>query len=405
MKMFIWILTILFSLSLSLFSQTFPPSIEKWSDPVRVDSFSNPYEYESEATLTNDARTIYYFKNDAIYTSNKSDSVWSSPVRLNGYINNGEPIRNTSLSRDGKRLYFCRWGGYGNWDLWYSDYIDSLKDWGPSQNMGPEINSPNGEYFAYEYSKDTLYIINNVWAMEGLCIYVKDSTNKWKIVDSSNYYNPFGIGHIRGLSITQDKRKAYLSQYVFSVFDTVQSDLFVTYWDTLLHHWGNTYELNINSHGFVISGWTEGIGGWDQYPWISPDGKTLYFTSNRDVAREDSTANPDIYISHLLIDENGNPVGIKDQPKPEIGGFNLYQNYPNPFNPATTIRYEIPHKSKISLKIFDLLGREIMTVIDEVKEKGKYEEKINVARISSGVYFYRLKADNYIVSKKMIFMK
>ena len=58
-----------------IFSQPFPPSIEKWSDPVRVDSFSNPYEYESEATLTNDAKTIYYFKNDAIYTSNKSDSV------------------------------------------------------------------------------------------------------------------------------------------------------------------------------------------------------------------------------------------------------------------------------------------------------------------------------------------
>ena len=221
--------------------------------------------------------------------------------------------------------------------------------------------------------------------MEGLCIYVKDSTNIWRIVDSSNYYNPFGIGHIRGLSITQDKRKAYLSEYINSDLDTIQSDLFVTYWDTLLHHWGNTYELNINSHGFVPVGAYGAIGGWDEYPWISPDGKTLYFTSNRDVAREDSTANPDIYISHLLIDENRNPVGIKDQEEHEISGFNLYQNYPNPFNPVTTIKYEIPKKSKVTLKLFDLLGRELMTVIDGVKEKGKYEEKINVTHISSGV--------------------
>jgi hypothetical protein len=144
MKMFIRICLTLVTYSSFLFSQHWPPSIEKWSTPIRVDSFSNPYEYESEASLTNDAKTIYYFKNDAIYTSNKLDSVWSSPVRLNGYINNGSPIRNTSLSRDGKRLYFCRWGGYGNWDLWYSNYSDSLHDWGPSQKMGPEINSPNG---------------------------------------------------------------------------------------------------------------------------------------------------------------------------------------------------------------------------------------------------------------------
>ena len=403
--MFIGIFLILVSFSSFLFSQHFPPSIEKWSKPVRVDSFSKPYEYESEASLTNDAKTIYYFKNDAIYTSQKTDSIWSSPLRLNGNINNGDPIRNTSLSKDGKRLYFCRWGGYGNWDLWYSDYNDTLHDWGPSQNMGPEINSSNGEYFAYEYNKDTMYIINNVWAPEGLCIYVKDSTKIWRIVDSSNYNNPFGIGRIRGLSITQDKRKAYLSEYIISDFDTIQSDLFVTYWDTLLHHWGNTYELNINSHGFVISGWYGAIGGWDQYPWISPDGKTLYFTSNRDVAREDSTANPDIYVSHLLIDENGNPVDVKEHEESVIDGFNLYQNYPNPFNPVTTIKYEIPKRSKVTLKLYNLLGREITTLTDGVKERGSYEEKINVTRISSGVYFYQLKSGTYSSTKKMLLLK
>ena len=67
---------------------------------------------------------------------------WKEPVKLNLNINpGGTATRNCSISQDGKRLYFSGWGGYGGWDLWYSDWNDTTNDWSPAINMGPEINS------------------------------------------------------------------------------------------------------------------------------------------------------------------------------------------------------------------------------------------------------------------------
>lgn len=85
----------------------------------------------------------------------------------------------------------------------------------------------------------------------------------------------------------------------------------------------------------------------------------------------------------------------------------LFQNYPNPFNPSTTIEYNVSSKTKVELVIYDLLGREITKLIDEVKEAGKYLIKYDLTKynLSSGVYFYRLKTDNKIITKKMIYKK
>ena len=85
--------------------------------------------------------------------------------------------------------------------------------------------------------------------------------------------------------------------------------------------------------------------------------------------------------------------------------FSLQQNYPNPFNPSTTIKYSIPEKSYVTLKIYDILGAEIKTLINEGKRAGIYELNWNAINLPSGVYFYQLKAGSYIGTKKMILMK
>jgi len=85
--------------------------------------------------------------------------------------------------------------------------------------------------------------------------------------------------------------------------------------------------------------------------------------------------------------------------------FILSQNYPNPFNPTTTITYEIPEESFVSLKIFDLLGREINTLVSEVKQSGKYEAKFNGENLTSGVYIYKLIAAGNEMSRKMLLIK
>ena len=85
--------------------------------------------------------------------------------------------------------------------------------------------------------------------------------------------------------------------------------------------------------------------------------------------------------------------------------FSLSQNYPNPFNPSTKINYDLPYDSKVSIKIFDMSGREAATVVNEFKTAGYYTANLNASSLSSGVYFYTINADNFSSTKKMILVK
>jgi hypothetical protein len=84
---------------------------------------------------------------------------------------------------------------------------------------------------------------------------------------------------------------------------------------------------------------------------------------------------------------------------------NLHQNYPNPFNPTTTISWQSPVGSHQSLKVFDMLGNEVATLIDEYREAGKYEVKFNAEGLSSGIYFYKLQSGYFVETKKMILLR
>lgn len=87
------------------------------------------------------------------------------------------------------------------------------------------------------------------------------------------------------------------------------------------------------------------------------------------------------------------------------GNFTLSQNYPNPFNPTTTISYQLPVTSNVKLKVYDILGREVATLVNEEKPAGSYEVEFNGSGLSSGIYFYQLKAGNFIQTKKFVLMK
>jgi len=85
--------------------------------------------------------------------------------------------------------------------------------------------------------------------------------------------------------------------------------------------------------------------------------------------------------------------------------FKLEQNYPNPFNPTTTISYQIPERSYVTIKVYDILGREIKTLVNENKEAGYYETEFDGKELVSGIYIYRLMAKNYNENKKMLLIK
>jgi hypothetical protein len=85
--------------------------------------------------------------------------------------------------------------------------------------------------------------------------------------------------------------------------------------------------------------------------------------------------------------------------------YTLNQNYPNPFNPSTTISYEIPTASKVMIKIYNTLGDEIATLVNENKEAGRYSVVFNASSYVSGVYLYKIQAGNFVQTKKMILLK
>ena len=113
-------------------------------------------------------------------------------------------------------------------------------------------------------------------------------------------------------------------------------------------------------------------------------------------------------IKHWLPDgEVSPPVSVEDD-EIEDGiptDFNLSQNYPNPFNPSTTINYQIPELSFVTLKVFDVLGREIITLVNEEKPIGTHAIEFNATSLPSGIYFYQLLTPNFTETKKMILLR
>jgi enterochelin esterase family protein len=100
-----------------------------------------------------------------------------------------------------------------------------------------------------------------------------------------------------------------------------------------------------------------------------------------------------------------NPSGLLPNNSMIISEFNLFQNYPNPFNPSTTISWYLPESDLVTLKIYDVLGNEITTLLNEQQEAGLHKINFNASRLSSGMYFYFLQSGNQIFTNKMILIK
>ena len=140
------------------------------------------------------------------------------------------------------------------------------------------------------------------------------------------------------------------------------------------------------------------------FPTLVGDGRSGAIITWQDyrVAYPDSV---DIYAQQVNTNGNiGVVTGIAEVPL-VISDFTLQQNYPNPFNPSTSIQYAISSRQFVSLKVYDVLGNELATLVNEFRPAGKYETQFNSAGLPSGVYFYQLKAGEYIQTKKMILLK
>jgi len=123
-----------------------------------------------------------------------------------------------------------------------------------------------------------------------------------------------------------------------------------------------------------------------------------------------ATANDEMYIDDYLVEARGPITGIDGNGLQTPQEFVLLQNYPNPFNPTTTISYTLKENARVNLKIYNTLGQVVKTLVNDQQQAGArtvHWDGTNEfgARVASGVYIYRIEANNFVQSKKMVMMK
>jgi hypothetical protein len=177
-------------------------------------------------------------------------------------------------------------------------------------------------------------------------------------------------------------------------------------------NWATATE--VNNYGFeiersVVSVQRSVISGhlseWEKIGFVQGNGNS---NSPKEYSFADNSATSGKYAYRLKQLDNDGTYKYSNEIEVDLGipaEFSLQQNYPNPFNPETVINYQLPINGKVTLKVFDMLGREVVTLVDEVKEAGTYNVSFNGKAFTSGAYVYRLQSGNYVKTIKMVLMK
>jgi len=401
----------------------------KWTNPEIV-SFSNNRLCD-EPFFSSDGRRIYFWTTingaDNICYSDKIDTLWGGPINLGSPPNlpagqyhpcvvadssiyfassdgkicrsqylNGQyqnriifpyPVNYADIGSNWEDpyvspdegymiLHSTRRGGFGGQDI-YISYKKADGFWTNPKNLGEKINTsgndvdaditPDGKYMTYSKNGDLYWVSSS-------------------FVDSLKHTNFLPYVNRTILNQTAIKDSIFSYQIPDSTFIDDDGNNTLRYTATLSN--GNPLPawLSLNFVTGIFSG--------------RPDTAALYTI---EVTATDTAGASASCIFKITV--TNPPTGIGEEKDQLTKGFVLNQNFPNPFNPTTVISYQFSVNSDVKLSVFDILGREVATLVNEKKPAGSYAVQWNAVNMPSGIYFYKLQAGKYTEVKKLVLLK
>jgi hypothetical protein len=404
--------------------------ISQWNDESSTwensEHFINTYD-----SLLNERESIYQIwdnsNNEWINLERYSSEFdeygnWISYLRENWNVNKWENYFLYSTSYNSQNLIIedllqvwndvsAKWENYSIYKYEYDDNWKntnySKQDWNFTSSTWENVWQHVGLYQNDLLSEDLFQEwSNNTWQNSSLTNFTYDQNQNtieqiikiW--LDNSTWGNS--------------------SKHTF-VYDAINNntEYYYEYWDDSLSTWNTwyrdlyTYDENNNQTGYLSEDWDNISSDWINYEraFFTYDENgflksELYQNWDSDLSDWVNSTKIDYVVTQI-------PTDVSSKNLLEITSFKLGQNYPNPFNPSTKIKYSIPNinyenaGSNVNVKIivYDILGREIATIVNEKKTTGNYEISFDARQLNSGIYFYKLDAEDFHQIRKMILLK
>jgi hypothetical protein len=352
-----------------------------WEADTRLANDSGYSVYPSVSVSGSVVHVVWADNRDGnleIYYKHSTDggSSWETDTRL---TSNSAVSEYSSVSVSGSVVHVV-WNDNrdGNTEIYYKRSTDGGVSWGEDTRLTNASDVSANPCVAV--SDSVVHVVWNDNRDGNAEIYYKRSTNSgenWgadtRLTNNSNMsrYSSISVSGSVVHLVWEDTRDGNLEIYYKRSTNGGSN-------------WGTDTQLTSNSGNSGISS-------------VSVSGSVVHvvWSDNRD-------GNPEIYYKR---DPTGNITGIENIGSEILDEFQLFQNYPNPFNPSTTISYQLPVSGPVTINVYDLLGREVATLLNEEKSAGSYEVNFNASILSSGIYFYKLQAGVFVETKKMILIK
>ncbi|MBL8017822.1 MAG: T9SS type A sorting domain-containing protein [Ignavibacteria bacterium] len=302
---------------------------------------------------------------------------WSSEMRL---TNDTMLSNDVSIASTGQNLHLAWVSGTGNSEIYYRRSTNGGVYWLTEQRL---TNDPAISFYP--------------------CVAVSGQNINlfWSDSRDGNYEIYFKRSTDGGIAWSADSRLTNAAGNSLIPGAVVFGQMIGLVWS----------DLRTNFYKVFYKASTNGGLNWSTDLMISPP-ENFGYANNSSIDISDSSlhvvwedarhGSPEIYYRKNIL---GTPVAVTPVNGEIPSSYSLSQNYPNPFNPVTNIKFSIPKAGLVKLTVFDVLGREVSVLVNEVKTAGSFIADLDASMFSSGVYFYRLESNNFVETKKMLLVR